>query len=76
VIFWNSDEAEGKERRYLRVLEEQRVRGIVITPRRAVLDEADRPGEHQHRRLVFTPELVVRAGGSPLEAAAVAAQPR
>ena len=28
----NSDEAEDKERRYLRVLEEQRVRGILITP--------------------------------------------
>ena len=32
VILCNSDEAEGKERRYLRVLEEQRVRGIMITP--------------------------------------------
>jgi LacI family transcriptional regulator len=28
----NSDEADDKERRYLRVLEEQRVRGILITP--------------------------------------------
>jgi LacI family transcriptional regulator len=28
----NSDEAHDKERRYLRVLEEQRVRGILITP--------------------------------------------
>src|ERR1700744_5093673 len=32
VILCNSDEAEDKERRYLRVLEEQRVRGILITP--------------------------------------------
>ena len=32
VILCNSAEAEDKERRYLRVLEEQRVRGILITP--------------------------------------------
>jgi LacI family transcriptional regulator len=32
VILCNSDEAHEKERRYLRVLEEQRVRGILITP--------------------------------------------
>ena len=32
VILCNSDEAYDKERRYLRVLEEQRVRGILITP--------------------------------------------
>jgi LacI family transcriptional regulator len=32
VILCNSDEADDKERRYLRVLEEQRVRGILITP--------------------------------------------
>jgi LacI family transcriptional regulator len=32
VILCNSDEAEDKERQYLRVLEEQRVRGILITP--------------------------------------------
>jgi DNA-binding LacI/PurR family transcriptional regulator len=32
VILCNSDEAEDKERHYLRVLEEQRVRGILITP--------------------------------------------
>src|SRR5579875_2960398 len=32
VILCNSDEAADKERRYLRVLEEQRVRGILITP--------------------------------------------
>ena len=122
VILCNSDEAHDKERSYLRVLEEQRVRGILITPvhgrspelRRIrgllrglnqtglsvpgdlavvgyddiefaadaavpltsvrqpkyqlgraaaelLLDEADRPAEHEHRRVVFTPELVVRA---------------
>ena len=122
VILCNSDEAHDKERSYLRVLEEQRVRGILITPvhgrspelRRIrgllrglnqtglsvpgdlavvgyddiefaadaavpltsvrqpkyqlgraaaelLLDEADRPAEHEHRRFVFTPELVVRA---------------
>jgi LacI family transcriptional regulator len=32
VILCNSDEADDKERQYLRVLEEQRVRGILITP--------------------------------------------
>jgi LacI family transcriptional regulator len=32
VILCNSDEAEDKERHYLRVLEGQRVRGILITP--------------------------------------------
>src|SRR3977135_224030 len=32
VILCNSDEAADKQRRYLRVLEEQRVRGILITP--------------------------------------------
>ena len=32
VILCNSDEADDKESRYLRVLEEQRVRGILITP--------------------------------------------
>ncbi len=32
VILCNSDEAHDKERRYLRVLEEQRVHGILITP--------------------------------------------
>jgi LacI family transcriptional regulator len=32
VILCNSDEAEDKEHQYLRVLEEQRVRGILITP--------------------------------------------
>jgi LacI family transcriptional regulator len=26
-----------------------------------LLDEADRAAEHEHRRIVFTPELVVRA---------------
>ena len=31
VILCNSDEAHDKERRYLRVLEEQRVHGILIT---------------------------------------------
>ena len=26
-----------------------------------LLDEADRPGQHEHRRIVFKPELVARA---------------
>ena len=30
-----------------------------------LLDEADRPDEHEHRRIVFTPELVVRASSGP-----------
>jgi LacI family transcriptional regulator len=34
-----------------------------------LLDEADHPAEHEHRRIVFTPELVVRASsGSAPEA--------
>jgi LacI family transcriptional regulator len=50
VILCNSDEAEDKERRYLRVLEEQRVRGILITPvrrppaRRLARGDPGRPG--------------------------------
>src|ERR1700722_19349572 len=40
VILCNSDEAHDKERQYLRVLEEQRVRGILITP----VHLLDRPG--------------------------------
>ncbi len=59
VILCNSDEAHDKERRYLRVLEEQRVRGILITPvhgrspeLRRIRDRGtpvvllDRPGSH------------------------------
>jgi hypothetical protein len=30
-----------------------------------LVDEADRPAEHEHRRIVFTPELVVRASSGP-----------
>jgi LacI family transcriptional regulator len=30
-----------------------------------ILEEADRPGEHEHRRLVFTPELIVRSSSQP-----------
>ena len=34
-----------------------------------LLDEADRSAEHEHRRIVFTPELVVRASsGSAVSA--------
>ncbi|GAC1619404.1 MAG: LacI family DNA-binding transcriptional regulator [Ktedonobacteraceae bacterium] len=32
VILCNSDESEQKEKQYLRILEEQRVRGLLITP--------------------------------------------
>ncbi len=59
VILCNSDEAHDKERRYLRVLEEQRVHGILITPvhgrspeLRRIRDRGtpvvllDRPGSH------------------------------
>jgi LacI family transcriptional regulator len=31
-----------------------------------LLDEADRPAEHEHRRIVFTPELVVRVSSGSL----------
>jgi LacI family transcriptional regulator, galactose operon repressor len=30
-----------------------------------ILEEADRPAEHEHRRLVFTPELIVRSSSQP-----------
>ena len=37
-----------------------------------LLDEADRPGEHEHRRIVFKPELVARASsGSAVKEGAV-----
>src|SRR5712675_852988 len=45
VILCNSDEADDKERRYLRVLEEQRVRGILITPVHGRAPELRRPRE-------------------------------
>jgi LacI family transcriptional regulator len=40
-----------------------------------LLDEADRPDEHEHRRIVFTPELVIRAssGSAVTDAAGHAA---
>ena len=39
-----------------------------------LLDEADRPDEHEHRRIVFKPELVARASsGSAVKARAVKA---
>ena len=45
-----------------------------------LLDEADRPAEHEHRRFVFTPELVVRASSGSSGAAGPAdgrhAEPR
>ena len=37
-----------------------------------LLDEADRPAEHEHRRIVFTPELVVRASSGPGQASPAA----
>jgi hypothetical protein len=37
-----------------------------------LLDEADRPDEHEHRRIVFKPELVARASsGSAIKEEAV-----
>ena len=42
VILCNSDEAHDKERTYLRVLEEQRVRGILITPAHGRMSELGR----------------------------------
>ncbi len=38
-----------------------------------LLDEADRPDEHEHRRIVFTPELVVRASSGQAGQGAVSA---
>ena len=31
-----------------------------------LLDEADRPDQHEHRRFVFKPELVARASSGPV----------
>jgi LacI family transcriptional regulator len=45
-----------------------------------LLDEADRPGQHEHRRIVFKPELVARASsgaaGRPAASGAAFAGPR
>jgi len=30
-----------------------------------LLEEADRPAGHEHRRIVFTPELIIRASSQP-----------
>ena len=45
-----------------------------------LLDEADRPDQHEHRRIVFKPELVARASsgvvGRPAASGAAFAGPR
>jgi LacI family transcriptional regulator len=59
VILCNSDEADDKQRRYLRVLEEQRVRGILITP------VHDRAPELRRIRDRGTPVVLLDRTGSP-----------
>jgi len=59
VILCNSDEAVDKERRYLRVLEEQRVRGILITPVHGRAPELRRIRERG------TPVVLLDRPGSP-----------
>jgi DNA-binding LacI/PurR family transcriptional regulator len=86
VSLCNCDEGEDKERRYLRVLEEQRGPRHPPSPRCAavplisipqpkyhlgqaaaqlLLEKADAPAEHEHRRFVFTPGLITRASSQP-----------
>jgi LacI family transcriptional regulator len=38
-----------------------------------LLEEADRPAGHEHRRIVFTPELIIRASSQPDGSPALAA---
>src|ERR1700683_2061620 len=59
VILCNSDEADDKERRYLRVLEEQRVRGIMITPVHGTAPELRRIRDRG------TPVVLLDRPGSP-----------
>ena len=48
VILCNSDEQEGKEQRYLELLEEHRVQGVLITPVSALPPSTGYGGEvHQ-----------------------------
>ena len=61
VILCNSDEAVDKERRYLRVLEEQRVRGILITPVHG------RSPELRRIRDRGTPVVLLDRPGSPTQ---------
>ena len=61
VILCNSDEAHDKERRYLRVLEEQRVRGILITPVHG------RSPELRRIRDRGTPVVLLDRPGSPAQ---------
>ena len=35
------------------------------TAAKLLLEEADHPAQHEHRRIVFTPELVTRASSQP-----------
>ena len=35
-----------------------------------LLEEADHPAQHEHRRIIFTPELITRASSQPETAAA------
>lgn len=30
-----------------------------------LLEDSARPGEHEHRRFVFTPELIIRSSSQP-----------
>ncbi len=62
VILCNSDDQERKEKRYLELLEAHQ---IGSTAARLLLDEADGDGGHQHRQVIFEPELVVRQSTHP-----------
>jgi LacI family transcriptional regulator len=76
VILCNSDDQAREENRYLDVLEEHRVHGVLITPvvgastrpsqelgrtaARLLLEEAGDDDTHRHRQVIFEPELAVR----------------
>ena len=61
VILCNSDDSPEKERRYLRMLEEQRVAGILITPARN--DLSDLQHLHQQEIAVVLLDRPSQAGG-------------
>ena len=76
VILCNSDEADDKERRYLRVLEEQRVRGILITPVHGRAPELRADPRAGHSRGAARPAGLGRASARSPSTTAAAARSR
>ena len=75
VILCNSDEADDKERRYLRVLEEQRVRGILITPVHGRAPELRRIRDRGPRWCCWTGRVRPGSARSPSTTGAAARSP-